>query len=71
MQFQLHQKNERGKQLQRINDAHKTLLEASIDPIEGRLVDKLQSAKLSSEIRIVSREFGFCPVSFPQFKEDE
>ena len=43
----------------------------SIDPIEGRLVEKLQSAKVSSEIGIISREFGFCPVSFPQFKEDE
>ena len=61
----------RGKELQRINESNKTLLEVCIDPIQGRPLDKVQSAKLSSEIGIVSWEFQLCPVSFPKFKEDE
>ena len=36
----------RGKELQRINESNKTLLEVCIDPIQGRPLDKVQSAKL-------------------------
>lgn len=61
----------RGKELQRINDASKKKLEVCIDPIQGRPLNKVQSAKLSSEIGIVSREFMLCPVSFPKFSNDD
>ena len=32
----------RGKELQRINESNKTLLEVCIDPIQGRPLDKVQ-----------------------------
>ncbi|KAK6119333.1 hypothetical protein DH2020_046932 [Rehmannia glutinosa] len=61
----------RGKEFQRMNDTSKKRLEVFIDPIQGRPLDKVQSAKLSNEIGIVSREFMLCPISFPKFKQED
>ena len=60
----------RGHDLQRMNVAMNRKLDIHIDPNKGHPLDKVQSAKLSSELEIIVQNDSSCSIHVKVFKKD-